>query len=66
MTGSILVSSIDQTTIKVYDSSPAPYVNFVNTFGDTARSLLATAGLGPGSPRQFPVSDLGGVSAGVG
>jgi outer membrane protein insertion porin family len=36
--------AIDQTTIKVYDSSPAPYVNFVNTFGDTARSLLATAG----------------------
>jgi len=36
--------TIDQTTIKVYDSSPAPYVNFVNSFGDTARSLVATAG----------------------
>lgn len=36
--------AVDQTTIKVYDTSPAPYVNFVNTFGDTARSLVATAG----------------------
>jgi outer membrane protein insertion porin family len=36
--------AVDQTTIKVFDTSPAPYVNFVNTFGDTARSLVATAG----------------------
>ena len=38
--------AVDQTTIKVYDTSPAPYVNFVNTFGDTARSLVATVGWG--------------------
>jgi outer membrane protein insertion porin family len=38
--------SVDQTTIKVYDTSPAPYISFVNTFGDTARSLVATAGWG--------------------
>ena len=36
--------AVDQTSIKVFDTSPAPYVNFVNTFGDTARSLVATAG----------------------
>lgn len=36
--------AIDQTSIKVFDSSPAPYINFVNNFGDTARSLVATAG----------------------
>ncbi len=36
--------AVDQTTIKVYDTSPAPYINFVNSFGDTARSLVATAG----------------------
>ena len=38
--------AVDQTTIKVYDTSLAPYVNFVNTFGDTARSLVATVGWG--------------------
>lgn len=36
--------AVDQTSIKVFDSSPAPYINFVNNFGDTARSLVATAG----------------------
>lgn len=36
--------AVDQTSIKVYDSSPSPYVGFVNTFGDTAKSLLATIG----------------------
>lgn len=36
--------AIDQTKISVYDTSPAPYISFVNSFGDTARSLVATAG----------------------
>ena len=36
--------AIDQTKIDVFDTSPAPYISFVNNFGDTARSLVATAG----------------------
>jgi len=36
--------AFDQTKIDVFDTSPAPYISFVNNFGDTARSLVATAG----------------------
>jgi len=36
--------AIDQTKIDVFDTSPAPYISFVNNFGDTARSLVASAG----------------------
>ncbi|MGL4408196.1 outer membrane protein assembly factor BamA [Zoogloea sp.] len=36
--------SVDQTTLKVYDTSPIQYVDFVNRFGEQSRSLMATIG----------------------
>ena len=41
--------TLDQTKIEVFDTSPAPYISFVNNFGDTARSLVATASTIAGS-----------------
>jgi len=35
--------AIDQTKIDVFDTSPAPYISFVNNFGDTARTSLHLA-----------------------